>query len=385
MDLKSVLIYLFVFTISVFFAFVGEKGVKGRLALNGRLNASSKVWITLSILPPCILAALRSNTVGFDFGTYIYNNFQYAIECKSGFLSFWHTMPMQVEILFAALIYLFAKAQALPALMFVIELLCLLPLYVAIIKQKNKMSLAFSLCIYYFLFYNFTLSGMRQGIAMSFLLLAYVCFENKETKKTIITLIIAALFHLSTLLILAFFILAYRIGKSKHYALSSILLFCVLLSALVLISKLSPFIARLAGSISGRYAFYIQEYISGTINLSDIPATDIIIKTLLVLGTGVALIMTGKLNQRNDKALFLMVLLGRYFVLFNSVFYESMRIAFYFDLFIVIFIPKVLKAFRSNAISKIGIAGASIVCASFYWLYFIMHIGAYGTAIYTLL
>lgn len=45
--------------------------------------------------------------------------------------------------------------------------------------------------------------------------------------------------------------------------------------------------------------------------------------------------------------------MGRIFVLFNSVFYEAMRIAFYFDLFLILYVASIFAV--SNKIHQIGI------------------------------
>ena len=79
-----------------------------------------------------------------------------------------------------------------------------------------------------------------------------------------------------------------------------------------------------------------------------------------------------------DKLMMVFVLLGRYFVLFNGVFFESMRIAYYFDLFIVIYTPRSL-AFIKNWKNRLSYKFVYVGLAFLYWLYYIMYIGGYGT------
>ena len=139
-------------------------------------------------------------------------------------------------------------------------------------------------------------------------------------------------------------------------------------------------VVRLA---STRYAFYINKYLQiyNGITWSNIPVTDLICKSLLILATYIFYKKT-KMYTSQTEYMLKMALLGRYFVIFNANFYESLRIAYYFDYLLVMFIPNVMYTFNKESFNKFaGLMVISIPCFA-YWLYFIMQIGAYRTNIY---
>ena len=159
-------------------------------------------------------------------------------------------------------------------------------------------------------------------------------------------------------------------------------IFAICVFILFLIAdKLLFILVGIAGLVSGRYAYYLTEYIgSGTVE--NVPLTDFLCKLVLLVLITLWLVKTKKFSKRYQH-FFWFVLMGRIFVLFNSVFYEAMRIAFYFDLFLILYVASIFCCFKQNTSNRY-IATALIMLPSFlYWIYFIMYIGAYQTNIYT--
>lgn len=380
MDFDSVLIYLIVFIISLVATYIAEK----LFADKRRSEVSYLIGILFSvfaILLPCFLAQMRDVSVGTDIKGYVLPNYNIARNCKS-FTLFYSVEYSKVELLFSVLIYIGAKIGNIGVTFFLIEFLTIFPIYYVLYKRREKASMTMGMLLFYFLFYNFSFSGMRQSIAMSFMLLAFYMITNDRKLKSLIYAIIAALFHSSAILIIPIYILISYIYKSpekkrkKFYVIIIIVLYILFFNY----ERIAWLLQRIVGFISGRYAFYIANYLNvySGIVWGNIHATDLLCKLIIILFA----MLVFKISNKNDAEAYYMIfmlLIGRYFVIFNAVFYESLRFAYYFDYFLIIFIPCIFKCVKKNYLNKIIVMVGIMIPSLLYWFYYIMFIGGYGT------
>ena len=75
-------------------------------------------------------------------------------------------------------------------------------------------------------------------------------------------------------------------------------------------------------------------------------------------------------------------LIGRLFVLFNAIFYESMRIAFYFDMFLIPYAASIYSCPIKRKFDRCVVSTIVILPSFLYWLYFIMYKGGYATNVF---
>lgn len=376
MDIYSVLIYLTTFGISIICIYLSEH-IKGNQLIKWCLTI-------IGVLTICLLAAFRDTSVGSDVKLYLVPNYHYAILNNLDFWEYFNSLPIDNEILFAALIYLISKVRSLSLLCFVIELLAVTPILYVLKKRRKVLSVTLGYTLYLFLFYNFSLSGMRASIAISFFILAFHFWQLKKLKIGCIYCLIAIFFQKSTFFILVIVISIYFIENSKKQKkmFMRVLFLCFISILLIGYTKLSVYIMQIVNIINPRYGNYMQIYLKKMpgFTVSNIPSTDILFKTLIVLSTFFILKYTKKMNKEKN-IYFALCLMGRYFVIFNAVFYESMRIAYFFDYFIIIFVSCFGKGFGRNCskvIEKVGITFLAFI----YWIYYIMVIGGYGTNVY---
>lgn len=339
-----------------------------------------KVLMIFACILPCLLAGLRADYVGKDISVYVTNNFNMAINHSMDLFTYFNKTGL--EFFFALIVYICAKYGNIHILYFMIELLTIVPIMVLLYHNKNKISMTFGMAIFYFLFFNLSLCVMRQSIAMSFLILSYDYLNKINYKKAILFSIIACLSHNSALIMVLIYLFIYLAGRSKYQKQIYWGFGIVLILIFYYYNNLISIAMSLVSHISTRYAFYIDYYASKTKIWSQVPATDLVCKSTLILLTYLILKTTKKVNNENN-TLFIMTLIGRYFVIFTAVFYESMRLAFYFDFFLILYIPLALTAFKKTVINKIIINIVFIIPAVIYWYYFIMIVGAYGTNIYS--
>ncbi|HCJ08071.1 MAG TPA: hypothetical protein DHV96_06840 [Lachnospiraceae bacterium] len=373
-DIKSIQIYLLFFLISFLFCYLSERMFSKKKKRLGFFLA------VVSIFVLCLLAALRSTKVGVDISVYLLPNFNRATS-YSDFLSFYSVASSQMELMFSLLVYEFAQLGNLSALFFTIQLLILLPIYIVLYRNCNNCSMTTAFIIYVFLFYNFSLSGMRQSIAMSLVFLAIDYLMKSNYKKFVFWGCVAVLFHKGALISLIVIALIIIFENKKSY---KRLLWClafILLAFFAFYNQFANLLAKLFWIINPRYSYYIVTYMSDGIQWGNIPTTEIVLKFGIVLVSILFGHYRKKQNTRNISILAIS-LLGRYFVLLNARMYEALRIAYYFDIFCITLAGKTVYQQKHQANRRI-ISIFLILLAFLYWIYFIMYVGGYQTNVFT--
>ena len=235
--------------------------------------------------------------------------------------------------------------------------------------------------MYLFLSYNFSLTGMRTSIAISFLPLSiYYFFENKFLKSFLL-FGVAFLFHTSAVLVYPMMLLVVVLSKKKNKKWLFVI-FGLIFVCLFNIRLFFVFLLPMVELLQMRYSWYLTEYI-GQITWSDVPLTDFISKFVII---GIVAYFVYKLKIKDNMVIILLFLtiIGRFFVLYNAVFYESMRLAYYFDVYIVFLAPIVVKSFKNSFGNQMLAPLIVIMPAFLYWFYFIVYKGAYFTIPYIL-
>lgn len=384
MEWKSVIIYLIAFMSTIGMTFIAENLFANT---NKKKNASyilAMAFSGLALLIPCTLAAMRDISVGNDVMGYVYPNYIVAIK-SSSFGEFLLLEYPKTEILFSVLLYWGGKLKNIGYIFFAIELLILLPLYYVLYKRRKEASMTLGMMIYLFLFYNFGLSGMRQSIAMSFIMLAYYYFSINERFRAIFWCIVAILFHTVALLVIPIYLFSlwiYQkpIRKREKWYMAIATVFVLIF---LFYRQIAGILARIVGIISGRYSYYISRYLQeySGVTLGNIHSTDLLCKSALILFFAVVFKCAHKYDDKAKYMVYLM-LIGRYFVVFNAVFYESLRIAYFFDYFLIVFIPCMMNCVKRDLLNKIVFSVGLFIPVFLYWFYFIMKIGGYVTNIY---
>lgn len=182
-----------------------------------------------------LLAGLRGNTIGFD--THIYNNIFLWIEEGANYPiePGWYYLNKLVGLLGGNFNFF----------LWVVSFLTLFPLGVAFVRcSPNPL---FSLFLYYSLYaYLNSYNGMRQFLAISFVIVGYTYLPN--IKKFIICILVATSFHFSAIFSLG--ALFYKILVMKR----SLVIVSLLVSFLLGLVLNDDLFALLAGP----YAQYLE-------------------------------------------------------------------------------------------------------------------------------
>ena len=339
------IIYLLAFAISCYLMWLADNKICNRFV--------KKIVTLISLLIPCLLAGLRNNSVGTDVNVYVNPLYSLASNAKSfgeylngNYIYSWvyHSVS-DYELLFNAIIYYSTKITSnLNIVLFIIEALIVFPLYFGLTKYDElKKYKWFSLAVFYFMFYNMGLNAMRQYIGISIFFYGFSCLINNKKGNThfLICLLIACLFHKSSLLGLIIYAL-YFFSKSKYskiklfYKDHSIYLFKVFIVFFVIIVTLLVLNNSLLISILTRLGLekYIG-YVSGDNLIS--------IKKIIVLLPIIFIFCINKKDYylKNNSILLLLIFIMSIILSFFSASGSGfgLRISFIFTIFYIVFIP----------------------------------------------
>ena len=166
------IVYIFVFALSLM-------GVK---IADMWYDDQQRFWggSLLAILPPILIAGLRDSTVGSDMDLYIVPIFNGIASNGQNLAEFIDSYP-DIEFGYLLLNYVVAQMTDLPfVLLTCIHILIIIPLYVTAIKWRDYLSPIFFMFIFYMIFFQESLSIVRQSIALSFSMLGLTMFLEPQ-------------------------------------------------------------------------------------------------------------------------------------------------------------------------------------------------------------
>ena len=183
-----------------------------------KTKAISIVFLIISISIPCYLASQRDLSIGGDTKGYIYGMYNLAETNKVSLLEYFEIAPPWYAIPRTIIGYMFLNwgcaqfENGFQILLFMIDLLAILPVYLAIKKvSKSRYETVFGYTLFLLFFFNISLNAARQSIGLAFYLLAYVYMTQREYKKTFLFTLVGFLFHDTAIIILPVALIHYVI------------------------------------------------------------------------------------------------------------------------------------------------------------------------------
>ncbi len=355
------IIYGFVFLISIVFTFFGEKIYKSNKMV-------AYILFGLSILTLCFFAALRDISVGTDLRIYGSRYFSLA----NSFDSLGRYLKaLDIEYFYLLLTYISAKwFNSITFLLFILQLIPLMIIYKCVLKEDYR-KITFALIVYLLLYFNTSLNILRQTPAIFISLIAYKKIQNKEYFKAILYIILASMFHSSALFMFVLFPIEYFSKKEKslqYLVIISIglLLLFFSLNILVSFSKYLPmFIVKYLG--------YIKK---GASNLN--------VKYLLFKIIFELFLLYFYKYYKKDKQCKTYL----YFSIFDILFYSlsgfvayGYRLSYYFLIYHIFFIPKIYNSIDKSKDKFLFKLGTSTLLIA-YWVIRYVVIGYDGTIPY---
>ena len=201
------------------------------------------------------------------------------------------------------------------------------------------------------LFFFFTLSGLRQTVALGIIMAcSYKYMEKRKLFPFLLSIVVAALFHTSAILFLpAYWICRWKLGVKQ---------IALIVGALVV----SIFFSNLLRTFINRYAWGVMRtYAYSDIGLSW--SGFVIQMAILVF----CLYQYARSDEKNEKLVFFLncMIIGLCIQSFASVIGEAFRVSFYYSISSIAAIPLSLNTIKSIK-AKNGISFAVILILFLY-------------------
>lgn len=199
-----------------------------------------RLFLFIAVLLPCLLAGLRADTVGTDVLVYAKPNFLEAYELGS-FNAF--LKNNKLEFLYNVLTYISAHwFKSFSFMLFITEALICIPIVVALVKLKKKkgLSIASGMFVFYIMYFFIGFNMMRQSISCSFLLLAFLYWLEDKKKLSIFLMVIAQLFHKTSIIGITLIFLIYYIVKIRNKTYRYLIMIFICLVSVIVTKYLVP-------------------------------------------------------------------------------------------------------------------------------------------------
>lgn len=214
----------------------------------------------VALAPPIVIAGFRDHTIGADTDFYILPIFNQATHYFTKFNEFVEANP-NTDFLYLLNTWIVSRfTHESYIFLCVNHSLILIPLYITAFKLKKYLSPVAFFLLYYLIFYQESLSIVRQSIAISLSLLAFSFYLERNFKLYFCLLALAFGFHNTVIItilfpILLWFLKKYPLDKNKKkYA------FFILMGIAVVINL--NFILMLfinSGVLNTKYLIYTAE------------------------------------------------------------------------------------------------------------------------------
>ena len=331
----------------------------------------------IAVLIPCIIAGLRAPGVGIDSGTYAYTDFLIALRSNSFSSYFLHSSVK--EILYPIIVYLSSRiSNHFFVLYFVSQLLINGPVYIALYlikKERKDFSIVISYAAFLFIYYNLSLSVIRQSMATSYILLGYTIYKicKRYNIRTILLYICAILTHTFALAIVASLIIFDKIvNDTKKELWKKALILFVIIVAIVNVNRILTLVSSLLPGIMTKYM--------NTFNYLDVSGLsygDTLMKVIFFIMCVLATYKTSKkvgvdiTSTKNYSSIFSLknyTFFGAIGILFQFISIISeylVRISYYYQFFMIIPVGVFYLAFSKK--ERIIIKITSVLLLFMYW------------------
>lgn len=225
----------------------------------------------------------------------------------------------------------------------------------SILVQKESPNLLLSFIVFFSMgFFNFSMNGVRQGLAMAFIMLAFIPLKEKKLLWFIILVFVATLFHNSAVI----FLLALpfcKVGFSKGKAILYLGLIAILM---IYGDSLIRGIASEAATFDERFEGYVET----TKTLTYAGFVQLMLYFLLVL------MNLRRFFQQDPDASMLttLLILAMIFQVFAVFIAEMFRVAMYFSSFLVILVPRLLQTYPPSNRKMVTFILCALLLSYFY-------------------
>ncbi len=346
----------------------------------------------MAVLIPCMVAALRADSVGTDIEVYVRPMFENA-RSAGGFSQYWNSCwfsdwhykyVYEHEFGFSALLYVLTRLTgSMGCVLFFIQAFTIVPIFTALALGRKNAPVWPGMLVYYLLYYNSTLNMMRQWMAMGILLLAFQLLLRKKYLGCLVLFCIAFLFHYSSLIFLPIVAVWWFLNRFKKQTLvqgsigisaKTLMVFLIFVLGIVVLLNLKLILQLVVRLGLNRFTNYLKG------NDLSLMVGQLLLRLPVI---AVTLLSWKRLRKATPEAPFFlaMLLLDLLAAQIVSIAKYALRISYFFACFSILLVPYLFKyqrsRFEKNAVA-LGLTGFYVL----YWFYFYVYTGAHETLPY---
>lgn len=227
-----------------------------------------------------------------------------------------------------------------------------------IIRRESKNPLVSFIVLLSFGFFFFSMNGIRQSLAISFILLSYIPLKERKLWRFIVLVIIASLFHKTALIFMIFYpIVNLKLNKYTIGLYILLTIACLLRGEQILSS-----ITESASAVDERIANY---KIGNGLTYSGF------IQLLLIAILAFSYFKRTIAVNKNNQILYSLLIISIIFQSMAVIIAEMFRVAMYFSIFIILLLPEVFAAVPHNNRKLVSVG----ICSLFLFYFFFMGFG----------
>lgn len=368
--------YVICFALSIFFIYIAQKEFEKK---NKKLGI---IFSIIGILIPCILAGLRDVSVGIDVQAYTTKIYNIALSAESlpSFLS-----DSWVEVGYSIFIYVIARIfRDIHWVLFFTELIMCIFIYLTAYEKRKDIPMYLVFLVYFCIFYNTSLSIMRQGIAMFIIMYSLTKLEKKNYILTIIYFILAVTFHASAIMAIPMYLLIFLSSLNLDYKKEKkiyIAIFSVLLITVIFYEPILKLLSCDLHVIPIKYYDYLNsQYVNSKI---DINYTELLFKLFWICAYAICVFFNiDKFKKHEYKVnIYFAFLLIDFIVLpISFKISNASRITFYYGIpGLILLIPYLINSLKNTDIKQLIPKIGMFAMLLFYWFYSVILYGASNT------
>lgn len=380
------MIYILCFIFSTFFLWLGTRKCNRQCMKNGdwKKIRFKRIYIVIGLLFPILLATFRDTTIGSDVEYYVVPYFKSACAIN-GFSDYVAYIGKgQTDLAYAMINYIISRfTHDISFLFFVVQTIIVGFVFAGFWHMRGKAYPWLSMLFYYLLFYNMSLSTVRQSCALAISFCA-VCiafrysFSKSQMIKIVGLIFLAILFHSSAVFTFVVLLICLLFERKKIKLTTFVIGATVI--CLIFGVFFNEFMPVLLGIISLVNIKYTNTFFLLTDNVGASGYKSIIIMALIVLFFQL-IINKRKVNQMKciDNALMGFDIVYILSMLFLSKIAFTVRLLYYIQVLWPLSFGQINIIFGGKKANRIISTVILILIALTYWTYFYVIGGVHGT------
>lgn len=359
------LIYLFVFLLSIIFTVLCEGSEKKIYRI---------AFALLAILIPSLLAGFRDYGVGYDTQIYVDDTYREVLDYRdSGLWTFFKAVlddEFTQEPFYCFINYIGLQLGIeVNYVYFVVNFVTIALVFNAIWIYQEKASMPLMMFVFLFLYFNISLNIIRQTVAIALALNVYLYLEHRRWIMALVFGVLMFLSHTTSIVFILFLLLYVAINRGVGFKIV-IGLFLVVPLVFLMLEDI-VLLAISLNLVPTRFINYILEEEETTVMKTAVAYGWLVLGAMLWGGYT----LLKKENYFREVYLILNVkLFSNLLILASIVSLWTFRMAYYFGIFDILFIPRIIHLVSEEDEEKGKmLTYFYVILIIFYWYWSIIY------------